>query len=159
VPAREGIQQQADEATFERRALAVEKERAIQENELQNQIELAKREEQLIAQRGQNERRRTTEEVEAKRVEAEAQASRGRLQAETRAGNIRVVQDAKVEAERARMEIYRALSPQVIMGLAAQELAGKLHSIEHLNVSPELLGPLFTNLVEAGTKRLEREES
>ncbi|HVG93446.1 MAG TPA: SPFH domain-containing protein, partial [Planctomycetota bacterium] len=31
TPTREGIQQQADEATFRRRALAVEKERAIQE--------------------------------------------------------------------------------------------------------------------------------
>ena len=33
----------ADEAIFQRRALAVEKERAIQENELQNRIELARR--------------------------------------------------------------------------------------------------------------------
>ena len=38
TPTRESIQQQADEATFQRRALAVEKERAIQENELQNRI-------------------------------------------------------------------------------------------------------------------------
>lgn len=36
TPTRESIQQQADQATFQRRALAVEKERAIQENELQN---------------------------------------------------------------------------------------------------------------------------
>ena len=54
APMRERIQQEADEAAFARRALAVEKERAIQENELQNQIELARREEQLITQRGQN---------------------------------------------------------------------------------------------------------
>ena len=33
-PTREAIQQDADEATFRRRALAVEKERAIAENEL-----------------------------------------------------------------------------------------------------------------------------
>lgn len=54
APTHEAIQQEADEAIFQRRALAVEKERAIQENELQNQIELARREEDLIAQRGQN---------------------------------------------------------------------------------------------------------
>ena len=52
TPARELVQQDADRATFERRALAVESERAIAENELHNQIELSKREEQLIAQRG-----------------------------------------------------------------------------------------------------------
>ena len=50
-PTREAIQQQADEATFERRALAVEKERAIAENELKNRIELTRREEQLVARR------------------------------------------------------------------------------------------------------------
>jgi hypothetical protein len=45
--------------------MAVEKERAIQENELQNRIELAKREELLIGQQGQNERREAQEIVEA----------------------------------------------------------------------------------------------
>ena len=55
---REKIQQEADEAMFERRALAVQKERAIAENELQNQIELSIREEQLIKQQGQNEKHR-----------------------------------------------------------------------------------------------------
>ena len=58
TPMREKIQQQADEAAFERRALAVEKERAIAENELENRIELARREEQLIAQEGQNAQKR-----------------------------------------------------------------------------------------------------
>ena len=47
-PTREAIQQAADQATFARRALAVEKERAIAENELQNRIELAHREEHLV---------------------------------------------------------------------------------------------------------------
>ena len=44
TPARELVQQEADRATFERRALAVDSERAIAENELANQIELATRE-------------------------------------------------------------------------------------------------------------------
>ena len=55
-PTREAIQQNADEATFRRRALAVEKERAIAENELQNRIELARREEELVAREGANAR-------------------------------------------------------------------------------------------------------
>src|SRR5436305_7159742 len=41
TPARELVQQEADRATFERRALAVESERAIAENELANQVALA----------------------------------------------------------------------------------------------------------------------
>lgn len=155
MPTREQIQQFADQATFERRALAVEKERAIQENELQNQIELAKREELLINQRGQNEKRRTLEEVEARRIEAEANANRVKVEAEANASRIRLVEEAKVLAEKERMDIYRSLPPQVIIGLAAQELAGKLKTIQNLSISPELLGPMFTQLVQAGTKKLE----
>jgi regulator of protease activity HflC (stomatin/prohibitin superfamily) len=156
APAREEIQQSSDEAVFSRRAMAVEKERAIQENELQNQIELAKREQLLITQRGQNELRRATEEAEARRVEAEGQALRKALQGKTDAERIRVVEGAKVEAEAERMKIYADMPTTVMAGLAAKELAGKLHTIEHLNVSPELLGPLFTNLVRASTDAMKK---
>ncbi len=155
TPTRELIQQEADEATFTRRAQAVEKERAIQEAELQNQIELATREEQLIAQRGLNERKRATEEVEAQRIEAEAGASRSRIHAEAKAENHRLVETARVDSERERMDIYRELPPGVMMGLAAQELASNLHTIEHLNVTPDLLGPQLLNLLQAGTRHLE----
>jgi len=158
MPTRESIQQKADEATFARRAQAVENERAIQENELQNKIELARREETLIAQHGQNERRRAEEEIEAARLRAEGEAAQERLQSVTQAESIRVVEEAKVAAERDRMEIYRDLPTPVIIGLAAQELAGKLQSIEHLTVSPELFGPLVTDLIRAGTKRLTEED-
>ncbi|MEL7488965.1 MAG: SPFH domain-containing protein, partial [Pseudomonadota bacterium] len=49
TPTFEALQQKADEAMFERRALAVDKERAIAENELANKTELAHRENELIA--------------------------------------------------------------------------------------------------------------
>ncbi|ACY18836.1 SPFH domain-containing protein [Haliangium ochraceum] len=152
---REKIQQEADEAMFERRALAVEKERAIAENELQNQIALATREEQLIAQQGQNERRRITESAEAKKIAAQAEAERAQIQAHAKAEGIRLVEHARVEGERERMEIYRDLPASVSMGLAARELAGKLEKIEHLNLSPDLLGPSLLNLMNLGAKRLE----
>ncbi len=50
VPELEKVQQLADKATFERRAAAVEQERAIGENELANRIGLARREEELVVQ-------------------------------------------------------------------------------------------------------------
>jgi regulator of protease activity HflC (stomatin/prohibitin superfamily) len=155
MPTREQIQQQADQATFERRALAVEKERAIQENELRNQIELAKREADLIAQRGTNEKRRATEETEAKRIAIDAAATQVKIEAAARAESVRLVEEAKVVAEAARMDVYRDLPASVMLGLAAQELAGKLNKIEHLTLSPETFGPLLTNLVTAGTRKLE----
>ena len=155
TPTRESLQQAADQATFERRALAVEKERAIAENELKNQIQLARREEELIAQRGQNERHRMQDDVDAKRIDALAQAERTRFEGEATAGRIRVVENAKAEAEKLRLDAYRDLPTEVIVGLALQELSGKL-KIEHLNVTPELLGPVLNRVLEAGAKRLER---
>ncbi|MBI5018323.1 MAG: band 7 protein [Deltaproteobacteria bacterium] len=155
TPTREAIQEQADEATFQRRALAVEKERAIQENELQTQIELTRRQEALIRQKGQNERWKATEQAEAAAIAARAEAERSRLGSETEASSIRVVEQARVEAERDKMAIYRELPTGVLLGLAAREFAGKLQTIEHLNVAPELLGPLLARLLEAGTDRLE----
>jgi regulator of protease activity HflC (stomatin/prohibitin superfamily) len=154
VPTFEAIQQDADEATFQRRALAVEKERAIQENELQNQIELARREEQLIAQEGQNGRNRASEEVEAARIRSDGEAERTRVGAEAEADALRAVEGVKVGSEKERMDIYRDLSTPVVLGLAARELAGKLQTIEHLNLSPDLIGPLLANLMRAGTERL-----
>ncbi|MFH8470002.1 SPFH domain-containing protein [Streptomyces sp. NPDC017991] len=76
TPAREQIQQEADRATYERRAVAVERERTIAENELASQIELARREEQLVEQRGTNARREAEEHAAADAVRAEAEAAR-----------------------------------------------------------------------------------
>jgi regulator of protease activity HflC (stomatin/prohibitin superfamily) len=151
---REKIQQEADEAMFERRALAVQKERAIAENELQNQIELAIREEQLITQQGQNEKRRIVERAEAKRIASEAEADRTRISAKAKSEGIRLIEAAKVESEKERMDIYRDLPTSVSIGLAARELAGKLEKIEHLNISPDLFGPSLLNLMNLGAKRL-----
>ncbi len=155
TPTRERIQQEADQATFERRAMAVEKERAIAENELQNRIELARREEQLIEQKGANDRRGATEAAEAARITVAGKAARTRVEAEAEAARIAMVETALVDAERARMAIYEGLPPNVMMGLAARELAGKLQKIEHLNVGTEMFGPLLQGLLEAGTRRLD----
>lgn len=158
TPAREAIQQEADQATFERRALAVEKERAIRENELQNEIELARREQTLIEEQGRNERKRATEAAEAARIDAEAEAARVGLGAHAEAQRIGLVESARVQSEQERMAIYRDMPTQVMYGLAAQKLAGTLKRIDHLNLTPDMLGPLMTNLVEAGTRRLDRNE-
>lgn len=198
APARERIKQEADEAAFQRRALAVEKERAIQENELQNRIELARREEALIRQQGQNAKRTAEEEAEHRRIAAEAEGARARLLARTQADaartqaegegeglrlrasaeaealalkadaearalrlradaeaeRVRLVEGAQARIELDRLEAQRSLPPGVLLGLAAQELGRNLKRIDHLNLSPDLLGPALANLLEAGTARL-----
>lgn len=132
TPTFESLQQKADQATFERRALAVEKERAIAENELANRTELARREKLLIAEEAENARNRATGVAEAQQVESQAEAER-----------IRTVESARSEAEQARIAIYRDIPPAVLLGLAAREFAGKLETIEHLNVTPDLLASVI----------------
>ncbi|MGJ5752731.1 SPFH domain/Band 7 family protein [Streptomyces puniciscabiei] len=98
TPAREQIQQEADRATYERRAVAVERERTIAENELASRIELARREEQLVEQRGTNARREAEEQAAADAVRAEAEAARSVRLAEAEA--TRSVKLAEAEATR-----------------------------------------------------------
>lgn len=155
TPVREAIQQDSDEALFKRRALAVEKERAIAENELQNRIELAKREELLIEQQGANERRQARENAEAERIRTEAAAESTRVMAQAEADELRLVEGARAEAEQAMMDVYRDLPAHVLTGMAMKEFAGKLDTIEHLNLTPDLLAPLLGDLLGAATRRLE----
>ncbi len=146
TPTFEALQQKADQATFERRAMAVEKERAISENELQNQIELARRTAQLIEQEDENARNQARGESEAKQIAADGEA-----------GRIRAVEQARADMERARIDIYRDLPPHVLMGLAAREFAGKLKAIEieHLNITPDMLGNVLSDLAAAAARRLD----
>jgi regulator of protease activity HflC (stomatin/prohibitin superfamily) len=146
TPARERVQQEADRATFERRAVAVERERAISENELQSQIELARRQELLVAQQGANARRQAEESAAASRIEAEAQAGREVLLAEARANATRAMGEATAAAEAARLVPYREMSEATLLSLAANQLAANLGRIDSLVVTPDLLAPVLARL-------------
>lgn len=139
TPAREEVQQEADRATYERRALAVERERAIAENEMQNQIELAQREERLVERRGQNARRRAEEDAAAAWVAARAAAEREKLAAAAQAENRRELGAAEAEANAAHLAVYRDMDPAILLALAAETLAQRLPEIGQLNLTPDLL--------------------
>jgi len=145
---REQVQQAADKATFERRAMAVERERAIAENELQNQIELAKREEDLVTQEGQNERQRATEKAAAGRIATEANAEQRRLIADATADTTRLVGQAEADAEAAKLVAYRELDQATLLALALKELAGNVPDINNLTITPDLLAPLLARFAQ-----------
>jgi regulator of protease activity HflC (stomatin/prohibitin superfamily) len=148
TPTRESIQQQADQATFARRAQAVEKERAIAENELTNKVELARQEERLIAQEGENAQHRATDEAEALRIATEAAASKRQVMAAAEAAAITAMEGARVNAERDRLAAYQDLPSTVLLGMAAREVAANLGKVEHLYLTPDLLGPLAARLLD-----------
>jgi hypothetical protein len=154
----------------------VEKERAIQENELQTQVELARRQEELIAQKGLNAQREVTEGATASRIASEGKAERGRIESQAAAETLRLRAEAeahgvtvrgeaeatalrareevRTEAEKARMEAVRDVPAPVLLALAAQALAGKLEKIEHLSLGEPALAPALTRLLEAGASHL-----
>jgi regulator of protease activity HflC (stomatin/prohibitin superfamily) len=135
TPTFENLQQKADEAVFERRALAVEKERAIAENELHNKTELARQEQELIAQEATNGRNRAEAAREALQIAADGEATR-----------IRAVEQASADMEQARIAIYRDLPQHVLLGLAARAFAEKLTKVDHLNVTPDMLASVLGEL-------------
>jgi len=147
TPAREQAQTEADKSTFERRALAVERERAIAENELANRIELAVREQELVTQEGANARTRAAEAAAAALIEANGASERQGLLAQADAHSARVVGEAQAAAEAARVAAYAGVERQVLAVLAVRDLAGHLPSITNLTITPDLVTGVLAGLV------------
>jgi len=139
TPAREVAQTEADRSTFERRALAVDRERAIAENELANRIELAMREQHLVSQEGANARTRAEEAAAAAMIEATADLQRSRLVTEADALRIREIGEAEAAAEAAKVAVYAEVERSVLAAMVARELAGALPEISNLTITPDLL--------------------
>ena len=131
APTRERIKQESDEAAFARRALAVEKERAIAENEMQSRIELARREQQLIEQEGANAKRKATDLAESAQITATAEA-----------GRIDAVEGARQGVEANRIEALRDAPGPVLATIAATGFAEHINSIANLQITPDLLSTI-----------------
>ncbi len=149
TPMREQVQQEADRATYERRAVAVERERAISENELVNQIELSRREEQLVAQRGTNARREAEEAAAAAAVRTASEADRTQRLGEADALARRSRGAADAAAETALVAAYRDLPVPVLMTLAAKDLAANLPQVQNLTLTPDLVSSALARMAAA----------
>jgi len=128
TPTRESVQQAADRATYERRALAVESERAISENELQSKIELAIREKDLLAQEGANARTRAEDAAAAQGIADDA-AARGE----------RVLGEARAQAAKALVEAYNGADASVLLARAAATAAENIGSVGSITITPDML--------------------
>ncbi|MGY0021154.1 SPFH domain-containing protein [Streptomyces sp. YJ-C3] len=146
TPARELIQQEADRATYERRAVAVERERTIAENELASQIELARREEQLVEQRGANSRREAEEKAAADAVRVGAEADRAVRLARAEAEGAREVGEARAQAQAAWLRVHGDVDVATLHALTGTRLAENLPRIDSVTVSPDVLTGLLARL-------------
>ncbi|OIK27427.1 SPFH domain-containing protein [Streptomyces malaysiense] len=166
TPAREQIQQEADRATYERRAVAVERERTIAENELASRIELARREERLVEQHGTNARREAEERAAADAVRADAEAARTVRLAKAEADKAirlaraaaeqeREVGEARARARAAWLRVHGEADVATLHAVAAMRVAENLPDIESVTISPDVLTGLLAKWggARAGTGR------
>ena len=157
--AREAILRQADEAVFVRRNAAVERERAIRENELNTEIAVENKkrqikEAQMDAEKSVQQKKRELREAEmATKIALEVQ-NKDLLALST--ANTREEADAKAYGISAMMRALSETDPKVLQALtsarldAAQlvalsfkELAENASKIGELNISSELLQGLL----------------
>ena len=148
TPVREQLQAEADRATYERRALAVERESVIAANELASHIELATRRQDLLAQEGANNRREAEEAAAAALVKAQGDAERRGIAAQASASETELVGQAQAAKESAIMAVYANVGRDVLTALALREAAGALPAIEHLTITPDLLSGLLSSLTQ-----------
>jgi len=146
TPARELAQTEADAATNQRRALAVERERTISENELANRIELATREQKLVAQDGANARRRAEEAAAAALVEATAASEREALRSAATASSTREIGEAEAAAQSAKLAAYAGVDTAILTALALQQFAANLPEIGQLTITPDLLSKVLSGI-------------
>lgn len=154
TPVRERLQAEADRATYERRALAVERERTISENELASKIELAKRRENLVAQEGANAQREAQEaaaselitarsNAEREQIQAQARAQRQAVLSEAAAAEIRLLGEAEALKADALMKVQIEAGAEILMALALQTAAENLPEVGSITVTPDMLAGLL----------------
>ncbi|OJX97713.1 MAG: hypothetical protein BGO96_12275 [Micrococcales bacterium 73-15] len=136
---REAIQAEADRATYDRRAQAVDRERAIKENELHTRTELARREAELVELVGSNDLRRTEQELDRADLRARADLAGKRLEVDARVDEIARVAAAENEALGTRLAAYDAAGTTALLASIAPDVLAALPRIDSLTITPDML--------------------
>jgi regulator of protease activity HflC (stomatin/prohibitin superfamily) len=137
-PTAERLQQAADEATFARRAAAVEKEAAIAENETKAKIKLEEERALLIARERDNDLARAQAAREVAEVTAQGEAGAKQIMALAEAEAFRKLDEARLHGERERAEIAKAMPQVAILADALKQGFGAA-KIGTLNLGPDVV--------------------
>lgn len=156
--AREAILKEADDAIYIRRKFAVEQERTIKDAELQTELAVQQKEQEIEESRIANERALLKGEIETARekLEGEIEAEEKRKALVTIAvENKKQEASAEAFAIDARMKAFSALpveslkamamanmDPEQLMALAMETLAQNADKIGELNITPDFLREL-----------------
>jgi hypothetical protein len=155
---REKLQQEADQAIYERRNFAVEQERIIKETELNTEIAVEEKQKQIAEKKMETEVQQAANarKLREMKLEADIAVENQRKQFITqKAENDRKEADSKGYALETTLKPYKdmdwktltALSqnadPRLNISLAFRELAENATKIGNLNISPELLDSIL----------------
>ncbi|MBC5789632.1 SPFH domain-containing protein [Providencia sp. JUb39] len=157
--ARESILKEADDAIYARRKFSVEQERTIKEAELETDLSVQAKQQQIEEARLDNERTLLRERAEIEQEELIAQvnleAKRNELVALS-VENQRTQSEADAYAIEAKMKAYSQLpvenlkamalakmNPEQLMAMAFESLAQNAGKIGEINISPDLFGQLM----------------
>jgi hypothetical protein len=168
--AREAILKEADDAIYLRRISAVEQERSIKDAELQTDLSVQQKQQQietdklentrvLMRSQAETERERITTnmaiKMEALKAEIAQETERQEL-VEARTYNQKIEANASAEATKKQAEAINILSPATlealslgnmksgqVMALAMRTMAQNANKIGSLNFTPDILGQLL----------------
>lgn len=162
---REKLQQEADQAVYERRNFAVEQERIIKETELNTEIVVEEKQKQIagkkmesMVQQSDNERK-----LREMQLEADISVENQRKQLiEQKTTNDKKEADAQGYVTEATLKPYKEIDwkiltalnnnsdPRSNIALAFRQLAENANKIGNLNISSELLDSLLNGKSDKG---------
>lgn len=155
---REKLQQEADQAIYERRNFAVEQERRIKESELNTEIAIEEKQKQIDEKRMESEVQRTENERKLREMKLAADISvenQRKQLIEQKTANDKKEADTQGYVIETTLKPYRdidwkvltALSnnsdPRFNISLAFRQLAENAGKIGNVNISPELLDSIL----------------
>lgn len=155
---REKLQQEADQAVYERRNFAVEQERIIKESELSTEIAVEEKQKQIAEKKMESEVQKADNQRKLREMELEADISvenQRKSLIEQKTENDKKEAETKGYVLETTLKPYRdmdwktltALSnnsdPRFNISLAFRELADNADKIGNLNISPDLLDSIL----------------
>ncbi|MEM1136695.1 MAG: SPFH domain-containing protein [Bacteroidota bacterium] len=155
---REKLQQEADQAIYERRNFAVEQERKIKESELNTEIAVEEKQKQIAAKRMELDVQKSKNQRKLREMQIEADISvenQRKQLIEQKAANDKKEADTKGYILETTLKPYKEIDwqtltalnnntdPKFNISLAFRELASNADKIGNLNISPDLLDSIL----------------
>jgi len=164
--ARESILKEADDAIYNRRKSAVEQERMIKDTELDAELAVQQKQQEIEESSIANQRNlmRAQAETDQERIRTEIEAENQRkelIDLNVENGNKKA--DAEAYAVTAQMKAFKELpvenlkamalanmQPEQLMAMAFESMAQNANKIGELNISPDLFGQMMKKAASNG---------